>query len=99
MASCMNMVKKNADYSKNYIAVLCLQSNEQLKDKLEKRHELAAFIVEYFYDKTLASAPNKPLRLGIAHDFQLVQERLPRQVWDQPLDVLITPLHIRLFKR
>ena len=52
-----------------------------------------------FYDKTLASAPNKPLRLGIAHDFQLVQERLPRQVWDQPLDVLITPLHMRLFKR
>ena len=52
-----------------------------------------------FYDKTLASAPNKPLRLGIAHDFQLVQERLPRQVWDQPLDILITPLHMRLFKR
>lgn len=52
-----------------------------------------------FYDKTLASAPNKPLRLGIAHDFQLVQHRLPRQVWDQPLDVLITPLHMRLFKR
>ena len=52
-----------------------------------------------FYDKTLASAPNKPLRLGIAHDFQLVQEQLPRQVWDQPLDVLITPLHMRLFKR
>lgn len=52
-----------------------------------------------FYDKTLASAPNKPLRLGLAHDFQLVHERLPRQVWDQPLDVLITPLHMRLFKR
>ena len=52
-----------------------------------------------FYDKTLASAPNRPLRLGIAHDFQLVHERLPRQVWDQPLDVLITPLHMRLFKR
>lgn len=52
--SIKNWIKrKNADYSKNHIAVLCLQSKEQLKEKLEKRHELAAFTVEYFYDKTL----------------------------------------------
>ena len=46
--------RKSVDYSKNHIAVLCLQNKEQLKEKLEKRHELASFIVEYFYDKTLA---------------------------------------------
>ncbi len=46
--------RKNLEYSKNHIAVYCLQSNEQLKDKLEKRHELAKFIVEFFYGKSIA---------------------------------------------
>jgi 5-formyltetrahydrofolate cyclo-ligase len=44
-----------------------------------------------FYDKTLASAPYRPFRLGIAHDFQLIQHRLVRESWDQPLDALLTP--------
>lgn len=52
-----------------------------------------------FYDKTLASAPNKPYRLGLAHDFQLIQQRLPREVWDQPLDALLTPSKYLHFKR
>jgi 5-formyltetrahydrofolate cyclo-ligase len=52
-----------------------------------------------FYDKTLASAPNKPFRLGIAHDFQLIQQRLLREAWDQPLDALLTPSEYLSFKR
>ncbi|MCW4468319.1 RecQ family ATP-dependent DNA helicase [Flavobacterium sp. MFBS3-15] len=51
--SIKNWIKrKNADYAKNYIAVLCLQSKGQLKEKLEKRHELAKFIIGYFHYKT-----------------------------------------------
>lgn len=52
-----------------------------------------------FYDRTLAHAKNKPLRVGIAHDFQLIQHRLLRKSWDQPLDVLITPQKYLRFKR
>ncbi|WP_154342920.1 RecQ family ATP-dependent DNA helicase [Flavobacterium sp. LC2016-23] len=48
--------RKNLEHSKNHIAVLCLQSKEQLRDKLEKRHELAKFIVDFFYDKTVKDA-------------------------------------------
>ena len=44
-----------------------------------------------FYDKTLASAAHKPFRLGIAHDFQLLDIPLHRETWDQPLDALATP--------
>ena len=44
-----------------------------------------------FYDKTLASATHKPFRLGIAHDFQLLDIPLHRETWDQPLDALATP--------
>lgn len=50
--SIKNWIKrKNLDHAKTHIAILCLLSKEQLKNKLEKRHELAAFIVEFFYDK------------------------------------------------
>lgn len=52
-----------------------------------------------FYDRTLASAGKTPFRLGIAHDFQLIQHRLTREAWDQPLDALITPSKYLHFKR
>ena len=53
-----------------------------------------------FYDKTLASAPyHRPFRLGLAHHFQLVPQRLIRETWDQPLDGLLTPQQHLRFKR
>lgn len=55
--SIKNWIKrKNLEHSKNHIAILCLQNQEQLKEKLEKRHELAKFIVEFFFDKTITEA-------------------------------------------
>lgn len=52
-----------------------------------------------FYDRTLAAAPQLPYRVGLAHDFQLIQQPLIRQAWDQPLDELITPQASYRFKR
>lgn len=52
-----------------------------------------------YYDKTLASAPQQPFRLGLAHQLQLLKEKLPRQTWDQPLDALLTPQQYLRFKR
>jgi len=52
-----------------------------------------------FYDRTLAIAPHQPFRLGLAHTFQLLDQTLPRQAWDQPLDALLTPHGIYRFKR
>lgn len=52
-----------------------------------------------FYDKTLSRAPQKPYRLGLAHDFQLLEQTLTRQEWDQPLDALLTPQHFLKFQR
>ena len=52
-----------------------------------------------FYDKTLASATHKPFRLGIAHDFQLLDIPLHREKWDQPLDALATPSQYLSFIR
>lgn len=51
-----NWIKRqNLEYSKNHILVVCVQSKEILKEKLEKRHELARFIVDYLYGKTNAN--------------------------------------------
>ncbi len=48
-----NWIKRqNQEYSKNHIIVLLLHSKEVLKQKLNKRHELAKFIVELLYTKS-----------------------------------------------
>ena len=53
-----------------------------------------------FYDTTLAksyqSGAKKPLKIGWCYDFQVV-EALERQLWDVPLDGLITPSGLRWF--
>lgn len=43
-----------------------------------------------FYDKTLAKCKNKPVKIGWAYDFQLV-ERLDVNTWDIGLDMAILP--------
>lgn len=52
-----------------------------------------------FYDRTLASAPYKPYRLGLAHDFQFLAGELVRNPWDQALHGLITPARCVRFQR
>lgn len=44
--------RQNLDYSKNYFAAIYLQSKDTLQTKIEKRHELSRFIIEYLYDKS-----------------------------------------------
>ncbi|NJD02463.1 MAG: ATP-dependent helicase, partial [Ruminiclostridium sp.] len=47
-----NLIKKQQAYnSVNHIVILGLYERNILKEKLEKRHELAQFILEYIYDK------------------------------------------------
>ena len=45
--------RKNLKHNKNHIALLCLQNKKELKEKLEKRHELANFITAFFYDNKM----------------------------------------------
>ncbi|MBX2985931.1 MAG: RecQ family ATP-dependent DNA helicase [Bacteroidia bacterium] len=48
-----NWIKRqNLEYSKNNVVVLCLHPKETLREKLDKRHELAKFIVEHLYEKS-----------------------------------------------
>jgi ATP-dependent DNA helicase RecQ len=48
-----NWIKRqNLEYSNNHFVVISLHPKELLKEKLEKRYELAKFIVELLYDKS-----------------------------------------------
>ena len=48
-----NWIKRhNEDYSKNHVVAIGCQPKEELKEKLEKRHNLAEFIVGYLYEKS-----------------------------------------------
>lgn len=42
----------NKDYDKNHIVAIGCQSKEVLKQRLEKRHVLSKFIIDYLYDKS-----------------------------------------------
>lgn len=51
-----NWIKRhNDEHVKNYVSVLLTESKELIKEKLEKRHELAKFIVEFLYEKSIAN--------------------------------------------
>ncbi|MEA4925456.1 MAG: RecQ family ATP-dependent DNA helicase [Syntrophomonadaceae bacterium] len=47
--------KQTVDYSNNHVAVLCLYDNETLQQKAANRYELARFIAQYLYDKSIKS--------------------------------------------
>src|SRR5690606_23539803 len=51
-----NWIRRKTLASKNHIAVLALQPIELLKEKLEKRHALAKFIVAFLYEKSMVNA-------------------------------------------
>lgn len=50
-----------------------------------------------YYDRTLAMAAQRPFRLGLAHEFQYLEQTLPAQAWDQALHALLSPQHLRYF--
>ncbi|MEO6668365.1 MAG: RecQ family ATP-dependent DNA helicase [Ferruginibacter sp.] len=51
-----NWIKRhNETYSNNHVTILCVQRKESLKEKLERRHELARFCVEFLYEKSITT--------------------------------------------
>ncbi|OQY93550.1 MAG: ATP-binding protein [Sphingobacteriales bacterium UTBCD1] len=80
-----NWIKRhNLEYSKNLIAVLSLYPKVQLKEKLEKRHELAKFIVDYLYGKiNSGTSEDEPEKEEVLVEFSVQElkvefERYPK---------------------
>jgi ATP-dependent DNA helicase RecQ len=53
--------RRNLEYSKNHVLIRCLLPKETLKEKLDKRHQLARFIIEFLYQKTVPDAPEEDI--------------------------------------
>ena len=53
--------RRNLEYTKNHIVVVGLHAQETLRNKLEKRHEMVRFIIEYLYDKCNKLSTNDDL--------------------------------------
>lgn len=52
-----NWIKRNKQsYSNNHVVVMANHPQEKLKEKLENRHELARFIIEFLYGKSNINA-------------------------------------------
>lgn len=70
-----NWIKQqNLNYSKNHVVVLCIQSKLLLKEKLDKRHELAKYIVEYLYEKSnLDMSPDNADKEEVLVEFSVHQ--------------------------
>ncbi|MEM9687084.1 MAG: RecQ family ATP-dependent DNA helicase, partial [Bacteroidota bacterium] len=44
--------RKSQEHSKNHLSILCNYSASELQEKLEQRHALAKYIVEFLYEKS-----------------------------------------------
>lgn len=66
--------RKQHDFSKNHLTILSNYSKTALKEKLEKRHELALFIVGFLYQKSSRSlSPNEASKEQVLVEFSVHQ--------------------------
>ncbi|RZJ49971.1 MAG: RecQ family ATP-dependent DNA helicase, partial [Chryseobacterium sp.] len=56
-----NWIKRKTLESKNHIAAAAMQSKDLLKEKFERRHALAKFIVEFLYEKSNVNVSKEDL--------------------------------------
>ncbi|HMU46839.1 MAG TPA: RecQ family ATP-dependent DNA helicase [Chitinophagaceae bacterium] len=79
-----NWIKRhNKDYSKNHITAISCQSKEELKEKIEKRHIIAEFIVGYLFDKSIeVETEDENQKSEVLVDFSVLelQEAFNKQV-------------------
>lgn len=66
-------IKRRAlEYSKTHLAIKFLQTQRTLKEKLEKRHDLASFIVAYLFEKsTIEPDVNLPEKEAVWVEFSV----------------------------
>lgn len=79
-----NWIKRhNKDYSKNHIVAISCQPKEEMKERIEKRHIIAEFIINYLFDKSVSvDEENKNRKDEILVDFSVLelQEAFNKQI-------------------
>lgn len=69
-----NWIKRhNPENSKNHLKVVCNQSKELLREKLEDRHKLAKFIAGYLYERANLLAGKGGVKEDISVEFSVLE--------------------------
>lgn len=53
------LIRKPVAYRPNHIVVVCKEPKDSLKGKMEKRHELAKFIVDFLFERSMSNMPRE----------------------------------------
>lgn len=92
--------RKNHDYSKNHLTIIANYSSSELNSNLEKRHELARFIVEFLFKRSneniLASDINKE-QLLVEFSVHELKQEYEREQSLFKLDITIQDIEDALF--
>ncbi|WP_242120909.1 RecQ family ATP-dependent DNA helicase [Aestuariivivens sediminicola] len=92
--------RKQQDFSKNHLSILSNYSKTELKDKLEKRHVLARFIVDFLYLKSTKNlSPEEAAKEQVLVEFSVHQlkEEYERQNALFKLSIKLTDVEDALF--
>lgn len=49
-----NLIRKHY-HDSNHVSIVCLKSKDDLKQSIEKRHDISKFFIEYLYEKSIAT--------------------------------------------
>jgi len=81
--------RSNLPYSNNHVALLALDQQASLRNKLEKRHELARFIVELLYERSLKTPSQGQHRKQAGVSLEDGQSPLSGASKDSAEDILV----------
>ncbi|MFC0877076.1 RecQ family ATP-dependent DNA helicase [Saccharicrinis sp. FJH2] len=92
--------RKQQDFIKNHLIILSNYSKTELKNRLEKRHELARFIVDYLYIKStqnLSSIDIKKEQVLVEFSVYQLKEEYENQNAFFKLDIKLSDIEDALF--
>ncbi len=93
-----NWIKKsNQEYSNDHISVILQQPKESLKQRQEKRHELAQFIIQNLYEKSFAQNPTNKGEKLVEFSVHELKENYDQQLILHKLDITIEDIEDTLF--
>jgi ATP-dependent DNA helicase RecQ len=88
--SIQNWIKTNPQrYSNNHIGIICQQDRGQLKKRLQKRHILAEFIVQYMFAKSI-NQPSKNNTKEQLVEFSVHELKQKQQQQNQLFQLTVT---------
>jgi ATP-dependent DNA helicase RecQ len=88
--SIKNWIKRQSlEYSKNHICIIPVQPKSLLLEKLERRHWLSKFIIEYLYDKVKSESQTDSGEVSV--EFSVIELKEAYEHRQELFKVKITP--------